>query len=317
VQRDSLFVNASDFPSIVEDDQGILFAHWLQKRGSDSHAYDAWISTSSDGGKTWRSPFLLNRDSTDNEHGFVSLAPRPGGGVAAAWLDGRNMTAGREEGEMSLRYAVVGADGSIRSDVQLDGRVCECCATGMAMSPAGPVIVYRDRSGDEVRDIAFVRAKGKGWSAPALVHADGWRIQGCPVNGPQIAANGQSVVTAWFTGAKNEPRVYTAFSSNGGATFGGALPVDDGKPLGRVDVAMFDEQTAVVTWVEQTASGVEIRARLSNSRNSRGLEVTVAHSAIARSAGVPRIAVFGREVYVAYTDPTGSAKRVRVARIRF
>ena len=33
---------------------------------------------------------MLNRDGKKNEHGFVSLAPLPGGGVAATWLDGRH-----------------------------------------------------------------------------------------------------------------------------------------------------------------------------------------------------------------------------------
>jgi hypothetical protein len=86
------------------------------------------------------------------------------------------MPEGKEEGDMTLRYATIDARGTIHSDVQLDARTCECCATGMAMATSGPVIVYRDRSPKEVRDIAVVRATGKGWTRPRLVHADGWKI---------------------------------------------------------------------------------------------------------------------------------------------
>src|SRR5437762_3591448 len=82
-------------------------------------------------------PFLLNRDGKKNEHGFVTLAPLPHGGVGATWLDGRNMPEGKEEGEMSIRYATVSARGTIASDVILDRRTCECCTTGMAMTANG------------------------------------------------------------------------------------------------------------------------------------------------------------------------------------
>src|SRR5262245_5427840 len=33
VERGDLFVNWADFPSIVEDANGVLFAHWLQRSG--------------------------------------------------------------------------------------------------------------------------------------------------------------------------------------------------------------------------------------------------------------------------------------------
>jgi hypothetical protein len=64
------------------------------------------------------------------------------------------MKAGEHEhdgGDMTLRYATVDAGGKIAGDTELDRRACECCTTGMAMSARGPVIVYRDRSHDEVR----------------------------------------------------------------------------------------------------------------------------------------------------------------------
>ena len=44
-------------------------------------------------------------------------------------------------------------------------------------------------------------------------------------------------------------------------TFAKPVQIDDGKPIGRLDVVLLDEQTALVTWLEQTAAGGEIRAR--------------------------------------------------------
>jgi hypothetical protein len=62
VQRDDLFVNWADFPSVVDDGKGTLFAHWLQKSGAGTYSYDVMVTSSSDGGKTWRKPLLLNTD---------------------------------------------------------------------------------------------------------------------------------------------------------------------------------------------------------------------------------------------------------------
>jgi hypothetical protein len=316
VQRADFFVNWADFPSIVEDANGALFAHWLQKSGNSAYAYDVWVAISKDSGRTWGAPLLLNRDGKKNEHGFVTLAPLPRGGVGATWLDGRNMVEGKEEGDMTLRYATIDAAGAVSSGVQLDSRTCECCTTGMAMVGSRPVIAYRDRSPEEVRDIAVVRQTANGWSKPRLLHADGWKIAGCPVNGPQLDARGNRVAAAWFTAAGERARAYVAFSDDAGATFGPPVVVDDGKPLGRMDVVMLDADTAIVTWSEQTASGAELRARRVPRNGPPGPSVKVADSSTARAAGFARVAVVGQDTYVAWTEQNATTKRVHVTRVR-
>ena len=312
IARNDLFVNWADFPSVIEDASGTLFAHWLQKSGSSVYAYDVWMAISHDGGSTWQSPFVLNRDGKTTEHGFVTLAALPKGGIAATWLDGRHMAEGKEEGEMSLRYATIDARGRIRNDVELDRRTCECCTTGMAVARSGPVVVYRDRSPDEVRDIAYARRTRRGWTTPRSIHRDGWTIGGCPVNGPQVDALGNRVGVAWFTAANGQQRVYAAFSNDGGANFGDPVTIDDGKPVGRVDIVLLDRGGAVVTWLEQTAGGAEIRARRAGSPS-----VKIADSSTARAAGFPRIARLGDDVVFAWTEQTAQRKGVRVVRAHF
>jgi hypothetical protein len=51
--------------------------------------------------------------------------------------------------------------------------------------------MFRDRSVDEVRDIAIARRISNAWSASKPVHGDGWQISGCPVNGRTIAVAGR------------------------------------------------------------------------------------------------------------------------------
>ncbi len=313
VESDDLFVNWADFPSIVEDAKGVLFAHWLQKSASSTYAYDVQMAISMDGGRTWSKPFALNRDGRKTEHGFASLAPLPRGGVGVTWLDGRNMPEGKEEGEMSIRYATVDARAQVHDDAALDTRTCECCATGMTMASKGAVVVYRDRSNDDIRDIAIVRRAGSRWTPPRLIRCDGWKINGCPVNGPQIDAIGDHAAVAWFTGADNKGRVYVAFSNDAGVTFTDAVAIDDANPAGRVDIVMLDTTTALVTWLEQIGPGAEIRARRVRSNGQIEPAIKVADSSAARAAGFPRIARMGREIYFAWTEQSATMKRIHVA----
>ncbi|HEX9500810.1 MAG TPA: hypothetical protein VGA10_04080, partial [Thermoanaerobaculia bacterium] len=98
VASQNFFINWADFPSIVGDAKGNLIAHWLQKSSSSTYAYDVRYAVSRDEGRTWNRSMLLNRDSRKVEHGFASFVPRPEGGFAAVWLDGRQMPENKEEG---------------------------------------------------------------------------------------------------------------------------------------------------------------------------------------------------------------------------
>ncbi|MGH9459060.1 MAG: sialidase family protein [Thermoanaerobaculia bacterium] len=315
VERDDLFVNWADFPSVYPIGNDSLAVHWLQKSGDASYAYDVKIVRSDDGGATWREPFSPHDDGTKTEHGFVSFADR-NGTLEAVWLDGRNMTGGDHGGhgggDMTLRWARIGDEDTVEQDAVLDDRTCECCQTTMTMTSAGPVVAYRDRSTEEVRDIAVVRWDGEGWTEPRVPHPDGWTIAGCPVNGPQLDARGERVALAWFAAPEGEARVQVAFSNDAGATWGAPVRVDGGAPIGRVDVVLLDDDRAAVTWLEGTGDGAEVRSRVVSADGKAAEPLIVATTSSARSAGFPRSAVTGGRVYYAWTDP-GTPSRVRLA----
>ncbi|HEX8139474.1 MAG TPA: hypothetical protein VF544_18080 [Pyrinomonadaceae bacterium] len=317
------FVNWADFPSVVALKGDSLAAHWLVKSGSGTYSYDVNISLSNDGGKTWTKPFSPHTDRTQTEHGFVSLLPLADGRLGAVWLDGRNFkdVAGHEESgpspaDMTLRYAAIDAQGKLSEEVLLDERVCECCQTSATLTSEGAIAVYRDRSEGEVRNINFVRQQQNGaWSAPKAVHEDGWEITACPVNGPSIAADGRKVAVAWYTEADDKPRVQIAFSSDAGATFSKPVQVDDGNPIGRVDVLILPAGSAIVSWLSGTAESGAIKVRRVYPDGALGPVSTVAQTEIERSSGFPRIARLGDEVFFAWTD-FGKPSRVRMATAR-
>ena len=92
---DDWFVNWADVPSVLRLDSGALAAHWLQKSGPDTYAYDVRLSYSTDDGRSWSPSFTPHHDGTRTEHGFASLFEMPGAGLGLIWLDGRNMGAGK------------------------------------------------------------------------------------------------------------------------------------------------------------------------------------------------------------------------------
>ena len=305
---DDWFVNWADFPSVVPLGGGHLAGHWLVKNGEGTFAYSVQTARSEDAGRTWKRPVVPHRDATETEHGFVSLVAWEGGRVAAAWLDGRNFAGGHGHGdpteEMTLRFALVGADGSLASEALLDARVCECCQTSAARTSEGIVVVYRDRSPEEVRDIGVVRFANGRWSEPALVHRDGWKIEGCPVNGPSVAADGRRVAVAWYTAAADTPRVRLAFSGDAAASFGAPVEVDDGKPMGRVDVELLADGSALVGWLERTAEGGEVRARRVYPDGRRGQAVTISKTTVDRASGFPHLVRTGDRIVFAWTVVT-------------
>jgi hypothetical protein len=215
---------------------------------------------------------------------------------------------------MSLRTATVDAAGRMPAgDLEVDSRVCDCCQTDVARTTDGLVLVYRDRDENEVRDIAVVRVNEAGWSAPAIVHHDSWKISACPVNGPAIAAHGRNVAVAWFT-APDQPRVRLAFSTDGGRNFAPVLDVADGGVAGRVDVVLLGEDRAVVSWLGDAPDGPAIFAQPWSRSGALGAPITVARSSVERSSGFPRMAVSGDNLLFAWTeaDPAPSVRTASV-----
>jgi thiol-disulfide isomerase/thioredoxin len=297
-----LVANWADTPAVAIARDGALFVTWAERAGAGPYAYHAMVARSGDGGATWAALGPLHLDRSATEHGFVSMTA-DGDGVRAFWLDGRATADG---GPTTLRTAHVAA--AVGPDALVDDRVCDCCGTAAATGPDGPVVAYRDRGGDELRDIALARHDSDGWRGRA-VHDDGWRIAGCPVNGPAIAARGPRFAVAWYTYADGTHRVRAALSTDGGASFGAPIAIDEPRgrraPLGRVAIAMTADGDAIVGWMASTRDDARILVRRVAPDGAAGAEVEVGATVAGRDAGFPRLAVTGDQLVVAWTEPAG------------
>jgi hypothetical protein len=305
------FVNWADFPSVVPLHGPLWAAHWLVRQPAGGYAYDILVSQSRDGGATWSAPMKPHDDATPTEHGFVTAFPL-GGGAGLVWLDGRE-TAGPRQA-MTLRAARIGPDASIAQATEVDGLVCDCCQTDAVAVPGGAVVVYRDRSDEEIRDISAARLTAGGWQPGRHVADDGWIIDGCPVNGPVVAADGDRVAVAWFTGAGGTPRVRVARSRDAGATFLPPVDVVSGANLGHAGIALLDGDRVAVSWVcelPQKRTGVCLRSVASDGALGRVRIVSGDEDVVPLS--VPQLARGGNRLVAAWTSRPGDSTTVSSA----
>ena len=297
------FVNWADYPVLISNGNQQLIAHYLEKSGASTYAYDVKYTTSPDNGKTWSDAKILHDDGKQAEHGFVSMMPY-GEKFFVCWLDGRNTVSedsgshDGHHGQMSIRGAILTKEGIKENEWELDNRVCDCCQTTVAITTTGPIVVYRDRSENEIRDMSIVRFVNGQWTTPKIIYADQWKIKGCPVNGPRADAIGNNVAIAWFAMKDDKGQVKIIFSSDGGNTFKAPVQIDEGNPIGRVDVVMLDEKTAMLSWME----GADIKAIKVSSDGTREKPIMIAASSNARSSGFPQMTKAGNKLIFALTD---------------
>jgi hypothetical protein len=218
---------------------------------------------------------------------------------------------------MTLRSALISPDGALLSGELIDPLVCDCCQTDVAIGSRGPVLVYRNRTPEEIRDIYAALTLDGAWQPGNPVSDDGWEINGCPVNGPALAASGENVVTAWFTMADDVPRLRAARSIDGGQLFGAAIELDSGAPVGRADVVLLDSGEAVVSWLRDARPGQgQLVIRRVSPDGELGPVQLIATGSSGRPAGFPQMVSDGRRLVFAWTESLdGNSSLVRTAEL--
>ena len=317
-EGDNWFVNWADFPSLTTFGDNIA-AHYLAKSADDTYAYNVNMKISNDSGQTWNTPFIPHKDSTNTEHGFVSKVATENDHFLSVWLDGRKYAYAEEDStitkEMTLRAAHIADNNKIVAEFVLDHRVCDCCQTDTAMTNDGPVVIYRDRSKDEIRDIYYVHYKDNAWTKPQPVFNDNWQITGCPVNGPAISAKNEHIAVAWFSAANGEKEVKVAFSDDIINGFKDPIKVDYNSPLGRVDVEILEDSSALVTWMDSNENDTVVLAQKIHRDGNKGKPFIIAKSSDSRSSGFPRIVIKERTLFATWTDVTSDISQIKVVHI--
>jgi hypothetical protein len=316
VQGADLMANWADFPQLAVGRDGRLTAVWFinnpahhaaARDGHHGPGYRAIYRSSADDGKSWSPDLPVSDEALAVE--FVALQPLADGRMLAAWLDGRN------HGRMALYARVLDGRPGPGPDTLVDDLVCDCCQLSLVPGAGGgALLAYRGRTKDEIRDIQLARFDGQAWSRQEPLHADAWKIAGCPVNGPQLTAARERVGAVWFTAADNHSRVLARASADGGKTFGPVARVDLGRPQGRVDSVLLADGTLVLSWLETTGQetgkqgGIYLRTLSPEGRLSE--PQLVIPSSTSRLSGFPRMVLLGRRQVLLTCTQDGEPTRV-------
>ena len=315
------FVNWADFPFLSVNDTGMA-AHWLQKSSGGTYDYDVVATFYRTATAQWSEPGIIHSDGVSAEHGFVSMLPMSNGRTLISWLDGRysgqskTHTGAHASNGMTLRAGIFNGEGEKTAVWELDDLVCDCCQTSSAMTGSGPVVVYRNRTTEEVRDTYITRLVDEQWSVPIAVHDDNWQIDGCPVNGPAVSSGGELTVVAWFTAKNDYPKVSFVLSQDDGETFGAPVIVAEETTSGRISLTVLDSGGFAISWLETLGASGTLKLARYDHRGEMVESLVIAETKSSRRSGFPVITSHGDDVYVTWTD-IQEEPQVRVAKVRF
>ena len=318
----SLIANWADTPHLLVTPDGAMWAQWLQANDSGPSAYDVVLARSRDGGMNWPQMTRVNQQGTGTYSGFATLWAAAADRVGIAWLDGSGKTAGGHDGhdgggDMQLRSNGYDMDLTAGEAATLDPRTCDCCQTDVALTARGPLLAWRGRSDAEIRDILVARLDAGSWTAPKPVHADNWKTDACPVNGPAITASGTQAIVAWYSEGDGAPAVRIARSSDSGDSFAAPVVVERGQAvLGRVDAAIDGDQ-AWVAWLREDSTRQTLMLALYSAdlgKELQRLEVAQLQGR-GRATGFPKLVVHAGVAWLVWTDVIDGVAQLKGARV--
>lgn len=297
-------------------------------------------ATSSDGGRTFAGERVVRGTEAPGTRGWASMALDSSGRILVSWLDHRDTAESAHTGmEHSGRREVrPKEDPAVRaqlsalwvsrlddvSEPQILARgVCYCCKTSLVSVPSVPSgalhAAWRHVYQGNERDIGFTTSRdgGRTFSEPLRVHRDGWVIDGCPEDGPSLAAapSGQ-VHIVWPTiqtiaGASKAAIFYASGDAKGGFSAPQAIPAAG---VGRHPVLTATSNGFLVAAWDEGRDGR--RAIACGRWRTGGDPASMAVGRFDLERGVyPALAALGAGAVIAWTGGPPEASYVAVARV--
>ena len=251
------------------------------------------------------------------------------GSITAAWRPGRrreHQHKGEHDGVAmaqmsSLRYATFGARAS--ADREITTGVCYCCKSAVVALPGGRLVsAWRHVYEGNLRDIAFTESRDGGatFAKPARVSEDGWAINGCPDDGPALAADAAGGVhIAWPTVIPgDEPQgalFYAPMRAPGGFAARVRVPTLGSPKPSHPQVAVDGAGRLFVAW-DESIDGVRTAAFTVAERPGPAARFGAPTRLAADGPTLyPVMAPLAQGVVVAWTAGTPAASTIRVKRL--
>jgi hypothetical protein len=199
-----------DPPKAAIDDGGQVALAWMTRPSSREEGSVIAVARPNldrDGGVD------ITRIEGADPAGFLlceSIQYDDDGGLLAVWIDAGPPAESKGE-QGTLQCATATAQGPFEHVTTLADSICSCCRTSIAwLGPDTFALSWRGVDARNSRDVRFavlheqgVDGSGipvLGADSRATVREDGWVIEGCPSQGPVVAAAGERAAwIAWFT----------------------------------------------------------------------------------------------------------------------
>jgi len=220
-----------------------VYVVWQNQTPIDGRRFpasDLRFARSLDGGRTFEPTITINDDTASgvpSSHTFHDIVVAKDGAIYISWIDSRERdrfnaaTKSSHQGHSSaempgseIRFAMSTDGGQTFSASRvIDGDVCPCCRTTLAVGDDGSVyIAWRKVYDGDVRDIVVAKKEpgATDFGAPMRVHEDGWVFPGCPHAGPALAVDHNGAVhVAWYTGVEERQGLWHARADAATLTF--------------------------------------------------------------------------------------------------
>lgn len=260
-------------PKVAVGPEGNVYVTWARGLGQrfTSHIL---FSRSTDGGKTFSKPRIVNNDRQVIGHAFDSVMVGGDGKVLVAWLDGRDAAKAKQEGRAfngSTVYYTWSDDGgrSFRKDRPIAAGTCQCCRLQTAADRDGlPIVMWRHILEGGIRDHVLV--KFQDWNQPgemARVSFEDWKIDACPHHGPGLSVDPWGRYHAvWFSGEPQRGGLFYAYSEDNGRSFSKPLRLG-GQGASHPHVASLGDKVAVA-WQEFDGQHNVVKTQTSGNRGA-------------------------------------------------
>jgi hypothetical protein len=305
----------------------LIWPSHIDVKGRRFPASHMRFSRSTDGGQSWSRPITLNDDTTaalagHTFHGATAIGDST---LVVAWLDSRvgaqphlmeGDTAVHHDGDATIYTAVSHNFGKSWTPANEKHwrAACPCCRVSLAATSKGDVLAtWRGHFAGNVRDPVVAQIGSA--QEPTRVHTDGWVLDGCPHTGPAIALDtNDRAHIAWYTGKPEHAGVFYARQDAAGK-FGEPVPIIAGDvlPVAHPVMALLPDRALLalnlddrgernLTIVQVSSAGTVTRAVVPQTSGADHPQITFSPT----SGGA----------YVAWTEKTGNAMRVRLGAVR-
>jgi hypothetical protein len=320
-------------PSTAKGAVPSMVVVWTTKGAKGTRIVSA---RSSDGGKTFSAAKDIPGSDAEGSRGWQSVAVDAKGRVLVMWLDHREAgmmhhdssktSAPAPKADPTERAALsklyfASLDGSAATPIAKS--VCYCCKTSLVASGNDVYGVWRNVYAGSQRDIAFTSSHddGRTFAAPVRVSDDGWRLDGCPENGPALAVDASHRVhVVWPTppdGKNGTPLALFYASTTDGKRFAARAEVPTHGAAAHGQIVIDASGNPVVAWDEIVNGARHIAlARVRSSGKGPPSFAPIASPDAAADRGWPVLATVGKETFVAWVAGSGVGNAIRIAPIR-